>query len=113
MPDAGDIILRWDQHNQTQDIQSLWESREFLDVTLVSDDDDQLEAHKLVLSAASPFFRKILQRNPHSHPLLYLRGATKKDIQALLLFSEKSSFSAKHIFSAKFTLSALLVQIAI
>ena len=86
MPDRVNIILQWDEHNQTQDIQSLWESQEFLDVTLVCDDDDQLEAHKLVLSAASPFFRKILQRNPHSHPLLYLRGATKKDIQALLLF---------------------------
>ena len=86
MPDRVNIILQWDEHNQTQDIQSLWESQEFLDVTLVCDDDDQVEAHKLVLSAASPFLRKILQRNPHSHPLLYLRGATKKDIQALLLF---------------------------
>ena len=86
MPDRVNIILQWDEHNQTQDIQSLWESQEFLDVTLVCDDDDQVEAHKLVLSAASLFLRKILQRNPHSHPLLYLRGATKKDIQALLLF---------------------------
>ena len=49
MPDRVNIILQWDEHNQTQDIQSLWESQEFLDVTLVCDDDDQVEAHKLVL----------------------------------------------------------------
>jgi len=86
MSDAGDVILQWDQHNRTRDIKLLWDRGEFLDVTLVCDDDDQVEAHKLVLSAASPFFRKILQRNPHSHPLLYLRGASKKDIQALVIF---------------------------
>lgn len=83
-----DTNLQWKHHHDTQacNLKSLWESGEFLDVTLVCDDDDQVEAHKLVLSAASPFLRKILQRNPHSHPLLYLRGATKKDIQSLLLF---------------------------
>merc|ERR1719482_278278 len=38
------------------------------------------------MSAASPFFQKILKRNPHSHPLIYLRGTAKKDFQSLLDF---------------------------
>ena len=61
------------------------DSGEFLDVTLVADD-DQVKAHKVILSAASPFFQQLLLRNPHNHPLLYLRGTSKSDIQSLLDF---------------------------
>jgi hypothetical protein len=28
---------------------------------------------QVILSACSPFFRQILRRNPHQHPLLYLK----------------------------------------
>ena len=83
----SDFTLRWDHHNQarTLTVKSLWENEDFLDVTIACDD-DQIEAHKVILSAASPFFKKILKRNPHSHPLLYLRGTTKKDMSDLLKF---------------------------
>ena len=64
-------------------MKSLWKNNSFLDVTIACDD-DQVDAHKLILSAASPLFEKILMRNPHKHPLLYLRGTKKKDIEALL-----------------------------
>merc|ERR1712129_84179 len=82
-----DYFLRWDQHeeNRTSTFRSLWENSDFLDVTIACDD-DQIDAHKVILSAASPFFRTLLKRNPHSHPLLYLRGTTKKQVQALLEF---------------------------
>ena len=82
-----DTNLQWKHHHETQacNLRSLWESGEFLDVTLVCDD-GQVEAHKVILSSASPFLREILQRNPHSHPLLYMRGTSKKDIESVLLF---------------------------
>ena len=82
-----DFQLCWGQHQQdtVQALKSLWQSEEFLDVTLACDD-DQVQAHKVILSAASPFFRQILNRNPHSHPLLYIKGTTKKEMQALLNF---------------------------
>merc|ERR1711909_242722 len=81
--------LNWDKHEQNasyrHNLRNIWESQDFLDVTLACDD-DQINAHKVVLSAASPFFRNILRRNPHSHPLLYLKGTTKKLMQTLLNF---------------------------
>jgi len=46
----------------------------------------QLKAHKLILSACSPFFRTILRQNQHQHPLLYLKGVEYSDLQAVLDF---------------------------
>ena len=81
------ISLNFENHSQTRDssLKLLWESEEFLDVT-VACDDDQVHAHKVILSAASPFFRQIFLRNPHNHPLIYLRGTSKKHFQSLLNF---------------------------
>ena len=49
------------------------EEGHFTDVTLVCEGDKQVSAHKVILSAASPFFKQILIKNPHQHPLIYLR----------------------------------------
>ena len=87
LSDAGNYVLNWDklEENRTSILKSLWGNGDFLDVTIACDD-DQIDAHKVILSAASPFFHKILKRNPHSHPLIYLRGTAKKDVQSLLDF---------------------------
>jgi len=87
MSDAGNYLLSWDQHetNRTSTLKTLWENEDFLDVTIACDD-DQIGAHQVIMSAASPFFQKILKRNPHSHPLIYLPGTVKKDVQSLLDF---------------------------
>ena len=58
----------------------------FADVTLVSDDQIQVKAHKLVLSACSPVLKNLLLNNPHSHPLLYLRGVKQQELQSILQF---------------------------
>ena len=55
------------------------------DVTLAFDD-NQLQAHKVILSACSPFFRSVLKKNPHQHPLLYLKGVKYEDILSVLNF---------------------------
>merc|ERR1712106_1055979 len=47
---------------------------------------DQMQAHKLILSACSPFFRTILRRNRHEHPLLYLKGVKYADLVSVLNF---------------------------
>ena len=75
MSDDGNFFLSWDLHEQarTSALNSLWKNENFLDVTIACDD-DQIDAHKVILSASSPFFQNILNRNPHSHPLLYPSG---------------------------------------
>ena len=64
----------------------LRDDKEFTDVTLVCEDGQQMEAHKVILASSSPFFAKILQKNKHPHPLIYLRGFQSKDFSSILDF---------------------------
>ena len=65
---------------------SLREDREFSDVTLVCEDGHQLEAHKLILVASSPFFLILLKKSRHPHPLIYMKGVKYRDLQAMIDF---------------------------
>ena len=97
MSPAGNITLHSANHYQTRNsnLMLLWNSEEFLDVTLACDD-DQVKAHKVILSAASPFFRQLLLRNPHNHPLIFLRGASTTNIQSLLQFIYSGETAVNH-----------------
>jgi len=79
--------LKWNdfQSNISVAFQELREDKEFFDVTLACEE-NQVQAHKVILSACSPFFRTILKRNKHEHPLLYLKGVKYSDIVAVLNF---------------------------
>jgi len=59
---------------------------DFTNVTLVTDGGRTIKAHKVVLSAFSPFFKNLLVNNVHQHPLLYLRGVQHEDLRAILDF---------------------------
>lgn len=52
---------------------SLFEDKNFSDVTLACADQRQINAHKIILSSGSHFFKNILLQNPHPHPLIYLK----------------------------------------
>ena len=56
---------------------------EFSDVTLVCEEDQEIEAHKLILTACSPFFSKLLKNN-HAHPMIYMRGVKVKVLAAIV-----------------------------
>ena len=59
---------------------------DFLDVTLITDDEKQIKAHKVILSSCSSFFRRVLSSNPHKHPLLYLKGVSSSSLGSILQF---------------------------
>jgi|ERR1712181_135614 len=48
--------------------------------------DGRIEAHKVILSAGSTFFQKILKENPHSKPLIYLKGVKISELNSVLRF---------------------------
>ena len=80
------FCLKWNDFNSNASRAfALLRGEDFLrDVTLVGDDNSQVAAHKLVLSACSEYFKNIFKNNKHSHPLLCLEGVTSKEIKNIL-----------------------------
>lgn len=77
--------LRWNNH--LQNLRTLFESiyneQNLVDVTL-SCSDGLLRAHKLVLSACSPYFEAVFRDNPCKHPVVILKGIQLQEMQTLL-----------------------------
>ena len=63
---------------------TLKNDKSFVDVTLMSDDFHMVSAHKVVLSASSEYFKNVLSYRNHSHPLLYLDGISKNDLNNVI-----------------------------
>ena len=81
-----ELNLKWDDHknNISRSIKDLREDDDFLDVTLVGDDGQQVSAHKVILSTCSQYFKKVLKQNKHPHPLLCLWGLNHSDLKNIL-----------------------------
>ena len=82
------ISLRWKYFhtNISSSLRDIYTETSSTDVTLVSDDQIQFQAHKLVLSACSPVLKNLLLNNPHAHPLIYLRGVKQQELGSILQF---------------------------
>ena len=78
--------LKWnDFHSNVSKSFSSLRNEDYLhDVTIVSDDNEQIAAHKLVLSTCSEYFKSIFMKNKHSHPLVCLEGLSSGDIRNMM-----------------------------
>ena len=56
------------------------------DVTLVSEDDQHFEAHRVILASGSTFFRNILFKIKHPQPIIYLKGIKKNELNHIIEF---------------------------
>ena len=85
---AEKLCLQWNdfKENVIGSLGNLKDDKDFLDVTLASEDGKQVEAHKVVLVMSSPFFQNLLKRNKHPHPLIYMRGVRSEDLLAIVDF---------------------------
>ena len=80
------FCLKWNdfQSNVSNSFSVLRDEDYLHDVTIVTDDNEQIAAHKLVLSASSEYFKNIFKKNKHSHPLLCLEGVSSKDVRNMM-----------------------------
>ena len=85
---TGSFCLKWNdfQMNIASSYQDLHISNDFSDVTLVCEEDQHIEAHRVILSASSPVFKTILKKNNHTHPMIYMRGLKSKNLVAIIEF---------------------------
>ena len=82
------FCLKWNEfeQNMVSSFRELRTDTEFSDVTLVCEEDQQVEAHKIILKSCSPFFSKVLAKNKHSHPMIYMRGLKASNLMAIVDF---------------------------
>ncbi|KAK2722185.1 protein abrupt-like [Artemia franciscana] len=89
--------LRWNDYQSSilSSFRHLRDSEDFIDVTLACDG-KSFTAHKIVLSACSPYFRHMLKANPCQHPIVILRDVMPDDMQALLSFMYNGEVSVSN-----------------
>ena len=91
MEEAGSsgekFCLKWNDFdsNLKNSFQKFRDEKDFFDVTLVCEE-EQIDAHKMILSASSSFFKNLFRRNHHQHPLIVLKGVKFSELSALLQF---------------------------
>ena len=76
MTSSDKLCLQWNDFKQniSASLGDLRGDEDFTDVTLVCEDGQQVLVHKVILVASSPFFKEVLRKNKHSHPLVYMMG---------------------------------------
>ncbi|KAF2905749.1 hypothetical protein ILUMI_00426 [Ignelater luminosus] len=85
--DDQQFCLRWNnfQANITSQFETLRDDEDFTDVTIACEG-QQLQAHKIVLSACSPLFKELFKSNPCPHPIIFMRDVEAQHIVALMEF---------------------------
>ncbi|XP_017878806.1 longitudinals lacking protein-like isoform X1 [Ceratina calcarata] len=81
------FFLKWNdfQSNMVSSFKHLRDEKSFTDVTLACDG-QTCKAHKMVLSACSPYFKTLLEENPSKHPIIILKDVAYSHLQAILEF---------------------------
>lgn len=82
-----DCCVKWESHYATliSAFHEMFTKELFADVTL-SCEGHKLKAHKIILSACSPFFQDLLEDNNCSHPILVFNGLDFHQLKAVLKF---------------------------
>ena len=88
MNNSEKLCMKWNdfQENVNCAFRELRDDTDFADVTLAGEDGKPVEAHKVVLASSSQFFKEILKRSNHPHPLVFLRGVRSKELSAIIDF---------------------------
>ena len=79
---SGNFLLKWNDftENSSSTFRCLRKDKDFTNMTLACDGNQQIEAHKVILSASSIFFDNILRQSKQSHPFIYIRGVKSRDL---------------------------------
>ena len=80
------FCLKWNdfQTNVTNSFKRLKDEKDFFDVTLVTEDNQFVSAHKVVLAASSELFKNIRKKADHSKPMMYLNGVEFKELSWII-----------------------------
>lgn len=91
------FCLKWNNHttNMLQVFENLLSTEALVDVTLACDG-LSLKAHKMVLSACSPFFQSLFLENPCKHPIVIMKDMRYCDLKAIIDFMYRGEVNVSH-----------------
>ncbi|XP_050699839.1 longitudinals lacking protein, isoforms A/B/D/L-like isoform X1 [Eriocheir sinensis] len=77
--------MRWNTHGSTllKEFTNLLANTSLVDVTLFAEG-HLLKAHKVVLSACSPYFKRLFSETREGHPIVVLKDVGHQELQCLL-----------------------------
>lgn len=62
------------------------DQEDMADVTIACDENYTVRAHKVILSAASLFFRSVIKKSQHPSPYIYLKGVSASHLNSLMSY---------------------------
>lgn len=88
MNNSEKFCLKWNDfsENLTSTFSDLRNDEHLVDVTLACEDGTQIEAHKIVLTAGSHFFKSLLKTKRKDTPIIYMRGLKGSELSAIVDF---------------------------
>uniref|UniRef100_A0A1B6E5M1 Broad-complex n=2 Tax=Clastoptera arizonana TaxID=38151 RepID=A0A1B6E5M1_9HEMI len=113
MGDLQHFCLRWNNYQSsiTSAFENLRGDEDFVDVTLACDG-KSLKAHRVVLSACSPYFRELLKSTPCKHPVIVLQDVKFDDLQCLVDFIYHGEVNVQQRSLASFLKTAEVLRVS-
>ncbi|XP_067009085.2 protein tramtrack, beta isoform isoform X10 [Anabrus simplex] len=110
--DMEQFSLRWNNFhsNLTSGFQSLLAEEDLVDVTLAAGG-GVVQAHKIILSICSPYFKQLFKVNPCKHPIVILKDVQHKDLVDILQFMYQGEVNVRQEDLGAFLKTAELLQI--
>ncbi|XP_037083916.1 sex determination protein fruitless-like [Pollicipes pollicipes] len=110
--DGQKFCLKWDgfQSSVTSLFDHLRQDEELVDITLCCEG-QKVRAHRMMLSACSPYFRDLLKNNPCQQMVFFLKDTSAADLRAIIEFMYKGSVNVAQSQLASFIKTAEMLQI--
>lgn len=112
MATTEQFSLRWNNFhsNLTNGFHDLLKAADMVDVTLAVEG-QFLQAHKLVLSICSPYFKQLFKVNPCKHPIVILKDVAHGNMKDILEFMYLGEVNVLRENLTSFLRTAELLQV--
>ena len=93
------LCFRSNAFNVKESFRKFREYEGLFDVTLATEDGQEIKAHKIILSAGSYFFSDIFLRNNHPNMYIFLKGVSKPELLQVteFLYNGEASISKDEV----------------
>ncbi|KAJ8866621.1 hypothetical protein PR048_032481 [Dryococelus australis] len=110
--DSEQFSLRWNNFhsNLSSGFHAFLQGEDLVDVTLAAGG-KFLQAHKLVLSVCSPYFKELFKVNPCKHPIVILKDVGHKELEDILEFMYRGEVNVRQDDLTEFLKTAEMLQV--